>query len=153
MKIAKKTVADTFVSFAFANGHVLTCDVDDLNDDITARLALHGMSQKIGDSYASSESVDAAIAAATEVWENLKKGIWATRATGGKLAAALSRATGKPIEDCIGKLATMDDKAKAGLRKHPDIKRALAEIELEAAEKAAKAATDADTGELTGLFE
>lgn len=151
-KIAKKVVGDTYVRFEFANGEFTQCDVSKLSSDIIHRLALHGLSQKVGDSYASAESVTDAQRNAEEVWRNLSNGIWATKATrGGKIVEALSRATGKPIDECLEAYAAMDDDARKALRVHPSIKAALASIEAERAAALAKAVPD-DATDLNALF-
>lgn len=152
-KIASKTVGENDVRFAFVDGEALTCDLDSLPDHIVKRLALHGLSQKVGDSYASAESVHEAQVAARGVWDNLRGGVWAVKASrGGKMVEALARATGKPVDECLAAYQAMDKNAVAALRKHPDIKRALAEIDLERAKAQASAPTDADAPDLSNLF-
>ena len=151
-KIANKTAAEGVVTFAFTNGKNVSVDLNELPREMVHKLAEHGMLQKGGDSYAGAESIVEAIANVTEVIQNLKNGIWATRATGGKLAEALSRATGQPLEVCIGKLQSMDEKAKRDLRKHPQIKLALAEIDRENAAKQLESAGDT-TEELPVSFD
>ena len=150
-KIAKKVVGENDVVFSFSNGNKLICDISDLTTDMVNRLALHGIAQKVGDSYASAESVSIAIASAQEVWNNLINNVWATRAIGGKLAEALSRATGKPLDECVGKLGKMSDDEKKALRKHPLIKLAIAKIDKENAEKAAQVETEGGE-DLSALF-
>ncbi len=45
----------------------------ELNGDIVDSLALHGLSQKLGDAAAGKEGADA-LSSITETWENLKEG-------------------------------------------------------------------------------
>lgn len=151
-KIAKKVIGDTFVRFEFADGEYIQCDVRDLPNDIKDQLVLHGLSQKGGDSYAGAESVKEARVSCQTVVDNLKAGIWATKASkGGKIVEALSRATQRPFDECLEKWHGMDEAAQKELRKHPAIKKALAEIEAERAASLAAAAADAPA--LDGLFE
>ena len=151
-KIAKKIVGDNSVTFSFSNGKDIVAKLSELPEEIVHRLALHGLSQKGGDSYASADSIGTAVANLTEVVGNLRRGIWATKATGGKLAEALQRATGQPLEDCIAKLQGMDDKAKADLRKHPQIKLAIAQIDAENAAKVAETIGDETGEDLSDMF-
>ena len=152
-KIASKILGDGFVRFEFADGEFLQCALDDITaSDIRDKLALHGISQKVGDSYAGAESIQEARMAAESVWRNLTNGLWAVKAAkGGKIVEALHRATGKPFETCLEKFLLMTEEAKKGLRKHPDIKRALAEIEAERAAAMADAAGD-DGADLLEMF-
>ena len=154
-RIANKRPSAEGVEFEFANGDKLNCKVSDLPQEMIERLAVHGIAQKVGDSYASAESVEEAIGNAKSVWDNLKAGQWATKASrGGKYVEALKRVTGKDYDECLAAWNQMTDKQKAELRKHPDIKAAIAAIEAENAERAkADAAQSGDTGmDLTGLF-
>ena len=151
-KIASKITGDGFVRFEFIDGEVVQCDVASLPDEIIHRLALHGLSQKVGDSYAGAASVTEARIMADTVYKNLVAGMWATKATRGvKIIEAIHRAMGIPLDVALEKWSLMDDGKKKAVRAHPDIKKALAEIEAERAAKLAAVATD--TGEnLNDLF-
>ena len=151
MKIANKSVTETAVVFDFADGTTVECDISQVNEAILYRLALHGLSQKVGDSYSGAESVAEAIGAARSVWSNLTEGQWAVRAArGGKIVEALARVTGKDYDECLEVYAGMTDAEKKDLRKHPQIKQAMAEIELERAQAAASQPVEggADLGKL-----
>jgi len=142
-RIATKSVGESAVAFAFADGGKLNCNVDELPREMVNRLALHGIAQKVGDSYASAESVAEARANAETVWGNLVAGVWATKTSrGGKFVEALTRVTGKAYDECLAAWSEMDDKRKAELKKHPQMKKAIADIEAENAAKAAQAAED-----------
>ena len=152
-RIAKKSVTTNGVLFSFVNGTELEPMLDGLDEGIIKSLAIHGLSQKIGDSYAGAESVEEAIAAANGVWENLKAGLWGAKVQrGGKIVEALARATGQTFEACFEKWQGMDDKTQAAIRKHKDVKAALAG--MEAARAAALAEAAGDSGEdLGSLFD
>src|ERR1700761_5785759 len=110
--ITKRVVRDdndhaTGVAFEFSNGKRFTLSLADVNSDITADLACHGIAQKIGDAAAKSQgaSVDDKYDACSAVFERLKAGEWAAKregagegVTGGLLAKAIAEVTGKPIE-------------------------------------------------------
>lgn len=152
-KVANKVTGDGFVRFEFVDGEFLNCPLEDIkSQDVIGRLALHGISQKVGDAYAGAESITEARILAQGVWNNLVSGLWAVKATkGGKIVEALHRVTGKPFDVCLEKWTGMDDAGQKALRKHPDIKRVLAEMEVERAAALAEAA--GDTGnDLNDLF-
>lgn len=152
-RIANKRPSADGVQFVFVDGTKLDCNVGDLPRDIVERLAVHGLAQKVGDSYASAESVEEAIGNAKSVWENLKAGQWATKAArGGKFVEALHRVTGKPYDECLTAWQGMDDKQKADLRKHAAIKKAIADIEAENAARLAEQTKGEDAVDLSTLF-
>lgn len=146
--IAKKTVAEdlTGVSIEFTNGEVIGVTLDALSPEIVRNLALHGLSQKLGDSYSGESDVAVAKTKAEAVAQRLAEGNWkAVReaGSGGRitdLAQALAQVTGKTVEEAVAAIEAMDKAQKSGLRKHPRIKAATAAI---AAARAAKAAEDA----------
>lgn len=125
---------------------------DALDPNTTAgRLALHGASQKVGDSYAGAataskelniSALDYAKQAVRETIGQLYAGTWRVNAGGGprvnELAIAISRATGEPLEGEEGTIAlvgAMDEAAVKAWRKKPKIQLELSKI---AAEKLAR---------------
>lgn len=132
-KVATKDISGNVLTINFANGEKLVADILRMSPEIRDRLAMHGLSQKLGDAYASAESVAEAAGNAQEAWENLLRGDWATRATGGILAEALSRAAGRTVEECREVLRTMDEKKKRELAKSSPILDAIAAIRAERA--------------------
>jgi len=157
-KKATKKVTETGVSIDFENGEALVVELEQLSEDIIRRLALHGMSQKLGDSYAGAEA-DEAFGLANGVAERLVAGDWAAvRASGGgvtrvsALVEALATVTGQEIEAALGVVKEMSDDQKKDLKKHPAIAAELARISAEkAAAKAAKAATAAEGADLSAI--
>lgn len=116
------------------------------NEETTFRLALHGISQKVGDSYSGAgdeaDPVAFAEACIEETIAQLYAGDWRVTGGGGPrvsdLAKALSRLNGKSVEDNQKALAEASDEQKKAMRKHPKVALALAEIAEESA-KARKA--------------
>lgn len=116
---------------------------------MAGRLAIHGASQKIGDSYAgvAKESDPLAMAKANvkDTIAQIYAGTWRVNSTGGgprvnDLAVAMARVTGEPLEGedgTVAYVAAMSDDDKKAMRKKPKIAAALAAI---AAEKAAERA-------------
>ncbi len=141
-KKVSKAVSDTAVTFEFATGEVEEVSPKDFSADIQKQLMLHGLSQKLGDSY-SGEDADKCHGIFTGVLKNLADGSWTARAGGGaprisQLAEALARETGETVEKCVETLAAMDDDKKKAVRSHPAIQVQLSEIKLEKASADAK---------------
>lgn len=154
-KVSKTITEDkSGVSFEFADGTTLVAKLSEIPEETQRELMLHGLSQKIGDSY-SGEDAENCFTIAESVYNSLKEGKWSTRSggTGGprisQLAEALHRVTGEELVDCVAKIADMSDEQKAGLRGHSAIKAEIANIKLEKAQAdAAKAAESADGDEV-----
>jgi len=144
-QIAKKTVNQEtgVVEFKFSNDNVLSIDVGTLSPEVTRRLALHGLSQKIGDSYAGAESVEDAYEVASEVAVMLRDGKWTERTAGeprtSALSEALAKVAGQTIEASKAVVDAMNDEQRKALRNHPQVKVAMAEIRAE--KERAKAST------------
>lgn len=151
-KKASKTIEGDVITIAFSTGETLVTDLGQIPQDIQHRLAMHGLSQKLGDSYAGADDEER-FGKADGVAKDLLDGNWSTRVAAGsprttQLAEALAAATQKTIEEAITKLEEMEDDAKKQLRKHPLIVQELSKIKAkkatEDAEKAAKAAATAE---------
>lgn len=151
---AKKVLLDSHagVQFDFADGRSITVKVTDLNDDIRAQAMVHGISQKVGDSYASAEDVEEAYDAATATVTSLLDGKWTTRTPGEgagvtMVTEALFRVTspeGHTMEQCAQIIENMDDDQIEGLKKLPPVKAALDAIRAErAVERAKKSSAEA----------
>lgn len=159
-----KKVVDTeakTVTFTFDDGNVETFDLSKVSEAMLIQLALHGASQKGGDSYAGAKAAtaDSDIDPAEWSWEQVRTVIkqlyndeWTVRTPGSggavtDLANALAEVVGCPIEDAVAKLADSDADQKKALRAHPQIKAVLERIKLERQKaKAAKAAAAGDSG-------
>jgi len=157
------------VVLQFPDGTKAACNLEDLSPEMVTRLAVHGLSQKLGDSYAGAASEENPLAYAksrvNDVLAQLASGDWRVTGEGGPkvtlLARALARATGKDLSDCVAVIAAHDgdeDEGKAfkkTLRGQPAIKEATAAIKLEDAQKAAKktaGASDEQEQDLGALF-
>lgn len=159
------------VAFVIGEKVVGSIGLGELPQAMLVRLALHGIAQKVGDSYAGvggeTDPEKAAIDAITATLEQIRKGEWRVAATGGgprvtQLAKALARAAGQTVEAAVAILVEKEDTLSeaeykaftASLRATPAIKKALADIRAEeAAAAAAKAGTvEGGTDTLAGLF-
>lgn len=151
-KKTEKTISGDVITIKFLETQEeLSVDINDIPAEVISRLAMHGLSQKLGDSYAGADGSEC-FARANGVAGDLKDGNWSTRVAASgprttQLAEALAAATGKTLEEAAAKLETLDEDEKKGLRAHPQIKVELAKIKAtkaqEAAEKAQASAGDA----------
>jgi hypothetical protein len=170
---AEEAPAVKFVGPANADGkpaQEVTISLSDLSPEIVTRLALHGLSQKIGDSYAGAAAEPNPTKYSFEQIEDvigqLKRGEWRVTAAGGPkatlLAKAIARVTGRDLDDVVEMLEGLDDDdttdpagkvvpGKKSLQKHPAIVQAKADIKLEEAQKAKERAAGKSTGEAPDL--
>jgi hypothetical protein len=136
------------VSFAFGNGQVLEIDSNSLSAEMQKQLMLHGISQKVGDSFAGAKgNFVEGIAAAKAVIEQLSQGIWrAARGEGearprlGELASAIARIKGVTQEVAMAAVEKATDEQRKAWRGNAKVKATIAAIRAEEAQKALEAA-------------
>lgn len=135
------------VSFYFSNGEMRKFECP---QELIAKAAAHGLSQKIGDAFAGVDSVDDCILAFDEMAERLGKGEWnAEREVGAGvsgasvLARAIAEVSGKALDEVKAKLKTLSAKQKLALRSSPALKPVIDRIEGEKAKKGEAVDTDA----------
>lgn len=146
VKKATVTNSGSILSWAFAHGEELIIDAAELANNIKESLLVHGLRQKISDSYAGCTTPQEAMEAARSVAEALSKGEWSSRGTGEggsrvtQLAKALSMVTGQPLEAAVEVVSNMSDENKKNLGANAQIKLAIATIQAEKARAAAEEA-------------
>lgn len=143
-EVCKKTVDENGIVFHFADGTELAVDVDELPVNIQRKGLVHGISSKLGDSYAGCGGhVPTAIEAFKSVLVGLQNDQWNTGRTGdgGIIVEAFANATGQNVEAARIKWGELSDKEKAAVKSHPKVKLAKASIELERAREKAEGAT------------
>lgn len=150
IQVAKKDYdAETATfSIVFADGTSHEVALSDLPQEIQLNLALHGLSQKLGDSYA---SVKGDVAAAKEKFsttlKQLMAGEWAAKREGEgsskvtELAEAIARIKGVEVAVANAAVGKATDDQIKGWKANAKVKAVIAEIR---AEKAAKRAQKAD---------
>lgn len=165
--MAKKTVSveTKTVVFEFGEAGNVTFDLSKVDDAMLTQLALHGASQKGGDSYAGAKSAtdgtkidpnEWAKAECQRVVEQIYAGEWTVRrASGGPGVTDLARALAEVMPDvteaeAAERLADASKEDKAALRKHPQIKAVLERLRAERAQAKAEAA-EAAAGEAEPL--
>lgn len=135
-----KKILDGFsgVEFSFSNGSVLTALLASFSQEIVARLACHGLAQKIGDASAGIKDLDKVVEVSSEVAQRLEKGEWGTTREAGSGAArtsqlsealllAMPEQTPESVAELLG---SMDAAQKTALRKHPAVAPFIAQIKI-----------------------
>lgn len=145
-KIAKKFALESGVRIQFENGKTLEAELSKLSDLMIRRLAVHGLSQKLGDSYSGAESIGEAVKSATAVWTTIQNDRWSEgrSSDGGILAEAIARIKGISVDKVAETLADLDDDQKAGLRKNAKVKAMIDLIKGERAKAKLEGSDDED---------
>lgn len=145
---AKEYDLDTgLVEFAFGNGKVLNVDSNAIPEETRKQLMLHGISQKVGDSFAGVKGNFAeGIQNAQDTIDQLLAGVWKADREGdarprlAELAEAIARIKQVPLEAATKAVEAGTDDQRKGWRSNSKVKAVIAQIR---AEKAAKALEDA----------
>lgn len=164
--IAKKKfdLETGIATFAFSNGEEINVALKDLPEAVVNYATGHGLLQGLGDAYSSAKSPEEGMAALnSRITKWQETGVWATRGSGSGSArlTILHRALfaitensddPKTMEDISGLLEEKSDEEKKELKKHPQVKAAIAKINAqEATRKAKEAAKDAGSEEVAPL--
>lgn len=146
-KIATKETLDNGVRFTFADkaSTKLDFNLSELKKDMLTALALHGLKQKLGDSYAGVDSISEAIEGVKAIWKNLQAGNFNTR-TGGNsiLSEAIARIKGISLEQASELLASLDEEALEKVKKNAQVKATMLVIRGERAATIANSESDLD---------
>lgn len=139
------------VRFVLGNKVEVSGCLDDYTPEMVEMLAIHGLSQKVGDSasgFSKSRDFHAAFGAMQAVADNLANGLWASRvgSSTSDLVQALANLQGVELEAAQAAVDAADEEQLATLRKHPAVKKEIAEIVAKRLETAA--ANAPDLGEL-----
>lgn len=144
------------LAFKFGNGTVVSIDLNELSEDISGQLLVHGLTQKGRDSFASAKGdFTFAIAQLEKTFDHLRDGQWnASRASGGdgtprisELAEAIANIKKLDLATVQTAVAGAEDEQRKAWRKNPsvaaEILRIRAKKAQDRADKAAKEGTDA----------
>lgn len=134
------------VRVTFSNGKAVEVVFEDLSPEMLTRLAAHGLSQKLGDSFAGAKG-DAGLAHAQcqIVADALHAGDWTTRGEGdgGDFVIAMANLTKVDADAVRAKLKTLDEDAIKALKARKDVKAEMARLKAERlAEKAGEEEVD-----------
>lgn len=134
-------------TFTFGNGKVLSFDLGKCSQAIKDQLAMHGASQKIGDSFAGVKGNFAeGIGNAQDTIDQLYAGVWKAareddaRPRLAELAEAISRIKGVSLDAATKAVEAGTDEMRKQWRSNAKVKATIAQLR---AEKAAKALEDA----------
>lgn len=177
--IASKSLneQETGMVFDFADGgEALEAELSEFPQEIVTRLALHGLSQRCGDSYAGvgkefNDTTEAAAEARRRVeriLDQLRQGEYGRVGGGGGggprlnlTVKALARATGHTVEEAqqVVEAAKAKDENEGTdmvkrLRQHPEVKQAMEQIKAEEAQAKAEKLREegGDAPSLDSLF-
>lgn len=139
IKKAVVTINGRSLSFETAT-NVFELHADDLDSALQTRALMHGLKQKIADTYAglkTDHEIDEAIRGCMNA---LLAGTWnAGRSSlGGIWVEALAKAAGVSIDEAAETWNGLGDDAKKDLKKNPAVKQAKAQIELDRAKAEAE---------------
>lgn len=144
-KIANKARVAGGVEFTFADGEKLVAKLSEFSKEIVEQLAVHGLAQKLGDSYSGITSVSEAQDAAERVLGNLRKGVFnasgGSGSGGGMVAEAVARIKNISIEMAQAGIDKLDDEQFESLKKNQKVKDMVKIIQ---GERAAKRLTEED---------
>lgn len=136
-------------------GETIEFDLAKVPEDLLPRLALHGASQKIGDSYSGAKEsgedpIAYAKASIEETIKQLYEGKWSVGRTGTgaprttHLVRAYAALTGKTLEEALETVGGLTDEEKKALQGQKKIAAKIAQFKAEdAAARAAKLAEEA----------
>jgi len=126
--------------FVFAHGATLSVSLSDFTSEIRHRLAIHGLEQKIRDSYAGASSPDEAYGFASKVLDALKSGQWSVRGSAeprqdsaellAQAVVAAAAAAGRTLDlDAVkARIKGLDKSTLAKLRSDPRVAAELARL-------------------------
>ncbi len=126
--------------YVFGNGKSIVASLDELSAEIIFDLTMHGLKQKLSDSY-SGKTLDYEIEAEVRaVWETLVSGQWnaGRSSAGGIWVEAIARAAGSTIEEAQTVWTGLDEATQKDVKKDTDVRLAKAQIEMERAQAKAK---------------
>jgi hypothetical protein len=142
----EKMLDGVTITFADKGATKLACELSKLSPEVVQWLAVHGLSQKVGDAYASSGGdVKQALESAKEVWDNLTKGILVARSSGGGLfVEALARIKKLTVEQAGEMIAKLDEERIEKLKANTQVKAMMTVIRGERAAVRAEAEDEVD---------
>ena len=145
---------DIAVEFTFTGQEPILVKASDFSPEIQTHFMLHGISQKVGDSYSGAKGdIAGAMASFAACLEQLKAGDWrASRGEGEskprttELASAVARIKGVEVEVAAEAIAGMEEDARKALRSNERVKATIALIRAEKAQAKLDAMEDTDIG-------
>ena len=133
------------VIFLLGNGVQVVGCLDDYTPAMIERLAIHGLSQKVGDSaagYAKDRDFHGAFGALHTTADNLRNELRSNRTGGGTsdLVQALSDLQNVQLDQAQAMVDAMNEEQLSSIKKHAAVKDAIAKIVAKRLKEAAKGA-------------
>ena len=133
------------VVFVLGNGVKVVACLDDYTPEMRERLAIHGLSQKVGDAasgFSKDRDFHSAFGAMQSVADGLAANSWSNRSGGGTsdLVQVLAELSEVSLERAQEVVDQMNEEQLKAVRAHKKIKAALAELAAKRANEAAKTA-------------
>lgn len=125
------------VRWYFADGASATVGLDAFKEELQLAFALHGISQKFGDSYASATTVKEAREAFDDLYDQLQNGDWEKKREGGKakeeplLVEALARIYQSTVEAVRPLVEAMKPAERRAMEADGEVARVILAIRAE----------------------
>jgi hypothetical protein len=125
------------VRWYFANGSLVPIKLDRFTEELQLAFALHGISQKFGDAYASATTVQEAREAFDELHDQLQNGDWEKKRAGGKvkeeplLVEALARIYQSTVEAVRPLVEAMKPAERRAMEADGEVARVILAIRAE----------------------
>lgn len=144
--VCKKEVRGDVIVFTFSDGTVKEVDTSKFSDEVQRHARVHGIAQRLGDSYAGSGGdVDWAKEQFEAVSIVLEGGSWSAErgSTGGLWVDAVAAVRGIAREDALEVWRTLSEDQVTALKKNARVKAQYARLKADRDERAAKGKEDA----------
>lgn len=140
LKKANVEVKENGLVWNWADETITEVSATDFPREILDHAILHGLKQKLADSYSGSVTVREAREAFQGVLDALLAGQWnaGRSSSGGIWVEALAKAAGVSVDEAREKWNSLDEDTQKDVKKNAGVKAAKAEIELERAKAKAK---------------
>jgi len=144
------------VRFILGNGVEVLASLESYSEGMKTKLALHGLSQKIGDSaagFSKDRDFHGAFGAMQQVEDNLREDLWSSRSGGGTsdLVSVLAELQGASLEAAQAAVDKMNEEQLKAVKANPQVKAAIAKLVSDRATELAKSAAPLDEL-LAGIF-
>jgi hypothetical protein len=139
--------------FVLGNGVRVEFELDSCTEGMIRKLALHGASQKIGDStsgFSKDRDFHSAFGTMQGIVDNLYNDVWSSRSGGGSadLVKALAELQGATLEEVQAVVDTMTEEQLAEVKGNKQVKAKIAEYVSARATEAAKTVKTEDLSEI-----
>jgi hypothetical protein len=139
-------VEEQTVVINFIDGNVIGCSLDDLPKEMLLRAALHGLQDKLRDSYSGAVSVEEAYGKCLAVKQSIESGAWRQGGRGdGIWVDALILVSGREAGECREVWSGLSEEQRKAVKKNAAMQAAYHAIK---AERSANAKGSTDVGEL-----